>query len=40
MLDVVRLGDTEPVRRALEFALKRNLRVPKIELEAGQEMSL
>lgn len=40
MLNVVRLGDTEPVRSALNFAFKRSLRVPTIELEGAEEMSL
>jgi hypothetical protein len=40
IMNFVRLGDTEPVRRALHFAFKRSQQVPKIELEAGQEMTL
>jgi len=40
ILKLVRLGDTEPVRRALRFAFKRGPQVPKIELEGGQEISL
>jgi hypothetical protein len=40
IMRVVRLGDSEPVRRALQFAFNRGQPALQFEMETGQEASL
>ena len=39
-LNVLRMGETGPVQRTLQFAFNRAPQVPRLELEGGQEAAL
>jgi hypothetical protein len=40
ILNLLRMGEAEPVRRFLQFAFNRGPQLPRLELEGGQEMLL
>lgn len=40
VINTLRMGEAEPIHRALQFTFNRNQQTPKVDLEAGQEASL
>jgi len=40
ILNTLRLGESEPIRRTLQFAFRRGQQDPRLELDGGQEAAL